>query len=191
MDGIFTPSLTYWCFPQGTSKPTVAFALLTAADFPAVRAQEAAAVFLWTIGGSTQAISWHKCCYRKGRSHNWKQRLSRAPIFQTAVTIPSAYMSVRMGRQPWLGCIINIMKTYSYVFIFRWHPALSIHEIRRQVVLKTKTWVASNFLLLNSFKTGVIILGPEKLTNMMSNHILYTDSSKTLELLLMRIQCAK
>lgn len=188
MDGIFTPSLSYWCFPQGTSKPTVAFALLTAADFPAVRAQEAAAVFL--VAALRQ---YHDISVAIGREEvtTESKDFPRVPIFQTAVTIPSAYMSIRMGRQPWLGCIINIMKTYSYVFIFRWHPALSIHEIRRQVVLKTKTWVASNFLLLNSFKTGVIVLGPEKLTNMMSNHILYTDSSKTLELLLMRIQCAK
>ncbi|XP_034041739.1 uncharacterized protein LOC117524118, partial [Thalassophryne amazonica] len=38
-----------------------------------------------------------------------------------------------------------------------------------------KTWMTSNFLLLNSDKTEVIVLGPKNLRNMVSNQILTLD----------------
>uniref|UniRef100_A0A3P8N944 Uncharacterized protein n=1 Tax=Astatotilapia calliptera TaxID=8154 RepID=A0A3P8N944_ASTCA len=53
----------------------------------------------------------------------------------------------------------------------------SIHfHFKLQECLKDiKTWMAANFLLLNSDQTDVIVLGPEKLRNMVSNQILTLD----------------
>ncbi|MHC5954089.1 reverse transcriptase domain-containing protein, partial [Streptococcus pyogenes] len=55
-------------------------------------------------------------------------------------------------------------------------PGNTHHLVKLQECLKDiKSWMAANFLLLNSDKTEVIVLGPENLRNMVSNQILTLD----------------
>uniref|UniRef100_A0A669B839 Reverse transcriptase domain-containing protein n=1 Tax=Oreochromis niloticus TaxID=8128 RepID=A0A669B839_ORENI len=51
------------------------------------------------------------------------------------------------------------------------HQLVKLQECLKDI----KTWMAANFLLLNSDKTEVIVLGPENLRNMVSNQILTLD----------------
>uniref|UniRef100_A0A669FAZ4 Reverse transcriptase domain-containing protein n=1 Tax=Oreochromis niloticus TaxID=8128 RepID=A0A669FAZ4_ORENI len=55
-------------------------------------------------------------------------------------------------------------------------PGITDQLVKLQECLKDiKTWMAANFLLLNSDKTEVIVLGPENLRNMVSKQILTLD----------------
>ena len=45
----------------------------------------------------------------------------------------------------------------------------------RECLTDIKTWMTCNFLLLNSDKTEVIILGTQHLRNKLSNNIIYSD----------------
>ncbi|XP_025758871.1 uncharacterized protein LOC112843875, partial [Oreochromis niloticus] len=51
------------------------------------------------------------------------------------------------------------------------HQLVKLQECLKDI----KTWMAANFLLLNSDKTEVIVLGPENLRNMVSKQILTLD----------------
>uniref|UniRef100_UPI000D3040EA uncharacterized protein LOC112434934 n=1 Tax=Maylandia zebra TaxID=106582 RepID=UPI000D3040EA len=51
------------------------------------------------------------------------------------------------------------------------HQLVKLQECLKNI----KTWMAANFLLLNSDKTEVIVLGPKNLRNMVSNQILTLD----------------
>uniref|UniRef100_A0A669CMS1 Reverse transcriptase domain-containing protein n=1 Tax=Oreochromis niloticus TaxID=8128 RepID=A0A669CMS1_ORENI len=51
------------------------------------------------------------------------------------------------------------------------HQLVKLQECLKDI----KTWMAANFLLLNSDQTEVIVLGPENLRNMVSNQILTLD----------------
>uniref|UniRef100_A0A3Q3KA17 Reverse transcriptase domain-containing protein n=1 Tax=Monopterus albus TaxID=43700 RepID=A0A3Q3KA17_MONAL len=55
-------------------------------------------------------------------------------------------------------------------------PNESDQLVKLQACLKDiKAWMTCNFLLLNSDKTEVIVLGPENLRNLLSNHIVTLD----------------
>uniref|UniRef100_A0A3Q3JNC3 Reverse transcriptase domain-containing protein n=1 Tax=Monopterus albus TaxID=43700 RepID=A0A3Q3JNC3_MONAL len=55
-------------------------------------------------------------------------------------------------------------------------PNESGQLVKLQACLKDiKAWMTCNFLLLNSDKTEVIVLGPENLRNLLSNHIVTLD----------------
>ena len=51
------------------------------------------------------------------------------------------------------------------------HQLVKLQECLKDI----KTWMAANFLLLNSDQTEVIVLGPENLRNMVSKQILTLD----------------
>jgi len=61
-----------------------------------------------------------------------------------------------------------------------WYSAVLIYETNRLVWLQAclkyiKTWKTQNFLLLNSSKTEVIIIGPEGVKEKLSSYIITLD----------------
>uniref|UniRef100_A0A669DD67 Pyrin domain-containing protein n=1 Tax=Oreochromis niloticus TaxID=8128 RepID=A0A669DD67_ORENI len=68
-------------------------------------------------------------------------------------------------------CYADDMQLYLSMKPGNTHQLVKLQECLKDI----KTWMAANFLLLNSDKTEVIVLGPENLRNMVSKQILTLD----------------